>query len=54
MKKSQVEIRLGFLANNYNFDTNAPLFEVRECKVILGGAFLSQGVQIGFRGANSG
>ena len=26
----------GFLANNYNFDTNAPLFEVRG-KVILEG-----------------
>ncbi len=28
-----------------NFNTNAPPFEVRGCKVILGGAFLSQGVQ---------
>ena len=26
-----------------NFNTNAPPFEVRGCKVILGGAFLGQG-----------
>ncbi len=30
---------------NPNFNTNAPPFEVRGCKVVLGGAFLSQGVQ---------
>ena len=38
------------LKTNPNFDTNAPPFEPRGCKVILGGAYLSQGVQIGFRG----
>ena len=31
------------LKTNPNFNTNAPLFEVRGCKVILGGAFLGQG-----------
>ena len=31
------------LKTNPNFNTNAPPFEVRGCKVILGGAFLSQG-----------
>ena len=31
------------LKTNPNFDTNAPPFEVRGCKVILGGAFFSQG-----------
>ncbi len=31
---------------NPNFNTNAPPFEVRGCKVFLGGAFLGQGVQI--------
>jgi hypothetical protein len=34
-----------FLKTNPNFNTNAPPFEARGCKVILGGAFLSQGVQ---------
>ena len=34
------------LGTNPHFDTNAPPFEVRGCKVILGGAFLSQGVQM--------
>ena len=34
-----------FLKTNPNFDTSAPPFEVRGCKVILGGAFFSQGVQ---------
>ena len=33
----------GFLKTNPNFNTNAPPFEARGCKVILGGAFLSQG-----------
>ena len=32
-----------FLATNPNFNTNAPSFEVRGCKVILGGAFSCQG-----------
>ena len=31
------------LKTDPNFDTNAPPFDVRGCKVILGGAFLSQG-----------
>ena len=31
------------LKTNPNFDTNAPPFEVRGCKVILGGAFSCQG-----------
>ena len=31
------------LKTNPNFDTNAPPFEIRGCKVILGGAFLSRG-----------
>ena len=31
------------LGTDPNFNTNAPPFEVRGCKVILGGAFLSQG-----------
>ena len=35
-----------FLKTDPNFDTNAPPFEVRGCKVILGGEFLGQ------RGAN--
>ncbi len=34
------------LKANPNFNTNAPPFEVRGCKVFLGGAFLGQGVQI--------
>ena len=34
------------LNTNPNFDTNAPPFEPRGCKVILGGVFLVQGVQI--------
>ena len=34
-----------FLKTNHNFNTNAPPFEVRGCKVNLGGAYLSQGVQ---------
>jgi hypothetical protein len=29
-----------FLSNDPNFNTNAPPFRVRGCKVILGGAFL--------------
>ena len=33
------------LKTNPNFNTNVPPFEVRGCKVILGGAFLGQGVQ---------
>ena len=33
------------LKTNPNFDTNAPPFEARGCKVNLGGAYLSQGVQ---------
>ena len=32
-----------YLKTNPNFNTNAPPFEVRGCKVILGGAFLGQG-----------
>ena len=31
------------LKTNPNFDTNAPPFEIRGCKVILGGAFLGYG-----------
>ncbi len=31
------------LGTNPNFDTNAPPFEQRGCKVILGGAFLRKG-----------
>lgn len=31
------------LKTNPNFNTNAPPFEIRGCKVILGGAFLSKG-----------
>ena len=31
------------LANDPNFNTNAPPFGVRGCKVILGGAFSGQG-----------
>ena len=42
------------MKTNPNFNTNAPPFESRGCKVILGGAFLGQGVQIGFRGVQSG
>ena len=38
------------LKTNPNFNTNAPPFEVRGCKVILVDAFSGQGVQIGFRG----
>ena len=34
-----------YLETNPNFNTNAPPFEVRGCKVILGGAFLVRGVQ---------
>ena len=34
---------LNLLKTNPNFDTNAPPFEVRGCKVILGGAFFIQG-----------
>ena len=30
------------MKTNPNFDTNAPPFEVRECKVILGGAFANK------------
>ena len=33
------------MKTNPNFDTNAPPFEVRGCKVILGGAILDWGVQ---------
>ena len=44
-------VRVDFLLEtNSNFNTNAPPFEARGCKVNLGGAYLSQGVQIGFRG----
>ena len=32
-----------YLKTNPDFNTNAPPFEVRGCKVILGGAFLGQG-----------
>ena len=32
-----------FLKTNPNFNTNAPPFELRGCKVNLGGAFLSRG-----------
>ena len=32
-----------FKKNNPNFDTNAPPFKVRGCKVILGGAFFNSG-----------
>ena len=31
------------MKTNPNFNTNEPPFEVRGCKVILGGAFLGQG-----------
>ena len=31
------------LKTNPNFDTNAPPFEIRGCKVILGGAFFNSG-----------
>ena len=31
------------MKTNPNFNTNAPPFEVRGCKVILGGAFSCQG-----------
>ena len=31
------------MKTNPNFDTNAPPFEVRGCKVILGGAFYAEG-----------
>ena len=41
------------LKTNPNFNTNAPPFEVRGCKVILGGAFSCQGGQIGFRGVQT-
>ena len=41
------------MKTNPNFNTNAPPFEVRGCKVILGGAFWGKGVQIGFRGCNT-
>ena len=33
------------MKTNPNFDTKAPPFVVRGCKVILGGAFSGQGVQ---------
>ena len=33
------------MKTNPNFDTNAPPFEQRGCKVILGGTFSCQGVQ---------
>ena len=32
-----------FLKTNPNFNTNAPPFGVRGCKVILGGAFYAEG-----------
>ena len=35
-----------YLKTDPNFDTNAPPFELRGCKVILRGAFWGQGVQI--------
>ena len=34
---------VSLVKTNPNFDTNAPPFEVRGCKVILGGAFLRKG-----------
>ena len=39
---------LGIMKTNPNFNTNAPPFEVRGCKVILGGCiFLSRGCKLG-------
>ena len=32
-----------FLKTNPNFDTNAPPFEIRGCRVVLGGAFYAEG-----------
>ena len=32
-----------FMKTNPNFDTNAPPFEIRGCKDILGGAFFNSG-----------
>ena len=45
MEKGPAEKQVLFLKTNPNFNTNAPPFEIRGCKVILGGAYLSQGVQ---------
>ena len=42
IKNRQVET-CRFLKTNPYFDTNAPPFEVRGCRVVLGGAFLGQG-----------
>ena len=42
-EKTNHERGWSFLETNPNFNTNAPPFEVRGCKVILGGAFLGQG-----------
>ena len=38
-KKNPKTFVFGFLKTNPNFNTNAPPFEVRGCKVSLGGAF---------------
>ena len=43
-RRTSSEIRR-FLGTDPNFNTNAPPFGVRGCKVNLGGAFLGQGVQ---------
>ena len=43
MEKGPAEKQVLFLKTNPNFNTNAPPFEIRGCKVILGGAFLSKG-----------
>ena len=42
IKKASSE-SLALLKTNPNFNTNAPPFEIRGCKVILGGAFSCQG-----------
>ena len=39
---------LHFLKTDPNFNTNAPPFEARGCKVILGGHFTPKGVQISY------
>jgi hypothetical protein len=46
LKEKTIRLTNGFLKTESNFNTNAPPFEIRGCKIILGGAFLSQ------RGAN--
>ena len=45
IKKYTTNVVHFFMKTNPYFDTNAPPFEVRGCKVILGGAFWGQGVQ---------